>query len=271
MHYAGRRLARAGFGVRSFAAMGEPSERIMSCGSVKDALSDADFVLLPVPASRDGQTLWAPSLSVGIPLSDIFALAKDHARILAGGSTGVIEDERLVNYAVRSDFAQANAVPTAEGALLLAMQTLPCTVSGARVGVVGFGRVGKAVAALFRAAGARVTVFARRDEACAMAAMLGYCAAPISELCRRADEIRCLINTVPSPVIGCETLCNMSRSSLVLELASEPYGVDFEAARTFGVRAILARGLPGRYSPETAGDVIAATVLAALGEIGVSF
>ena len=268
MPYAGRRLASSGFFVRSFGMVGESGEGVSACASVTAALDACDLVLLPVPLSRDGRTLWAPALSSPPTLSDILAHAPSHARIFGGGE---LDDARFFDYASRPDFAQANAIPTAEGALLLAMQKLSCTVSGARVGVVGFGRVGKAVAALFRAAGARVTVFARRTEVCAVASVLGYCAAPLSELCHRARELTCLINTVPSPVIGHETLCVMTPSALVLELASEPYGVDFEAARTFGVQAVLARALPGRFSPETAGYAIAHTVLTMLCESGLSF
>ena len=54
----------------------------------------------------------------------------------------------------------ANAVPTAEGAVQLAMEELPITLHGARVLVVGFGRVGKLTAHRFRALGARVSVAA---------------------------------------------------------------------------------------------------------------
>lgn len=266
MRYAGERLADMGFSVRSYAVPSAHSEEIVSCRDIKTTLDGADFILLPVPLSRDFHTLWAPAHAGEILLNDVLLQAPKSARILGGGS---LADSRFVNYACRDDFACENAVPTAEGALLIAMQKLSCTIRGMHVGVVGFGRVGRAVASLFRAAGAFVTVFARRDEVCSAASVLGYCSAPISTLCTHAEELRCLINTVPSPVIGCDTLCVMRKDAIILELASEPYGVDFEAARNFGVQAVLARGLPGKYSPETAGNVIAATVLNVLCEEGV--
>ncbi len=270
MLYAGECLASSGFRVLGFGLANGRQEGIRVCDHVDEALSAADFVLFPVPMSRDKKTLWAPSLACDLEIEEILDKAPSHARMF-GANTSGFSDARLSDYGERADFAQENAVPTAEGALLLAMQKMSCTVNGARVGVIGFGRVGKATAALFRAAGARVTIFARRSEVCALASMLGYCSAPLEELCTRAEDFGCLVNTVPSPVIGCDTLCAMRRDALVLELASEPYGVDFEAARTFGVRTVLARGLPGKYSPETAGRIIAKTVLTMLCEAGVSF
>lgn len=268
MIYTAEMLAMAGFRVLAFGLSEKPNIKISVFDTLSDALR-ADFILLPIPMSRDGETLFAPALKNPPKIADIFENAPGHAVIL-GGKTDAFSDSRLLDYGSRSDFASQNAVPTAEGALLLAMENLTCTVNGARVGIVGFGKVGKAVAALFHTAGARVTVFARRGEVCSVAALLGYCAAPLGELPEYASDFRCLINTAPAPVIGDETLSRMKKNALILELASAPYGVDFEIAKALGLRAILANGLPGKYSPEAAGIAICKTVLAMLCEKGIS-
>ena len=49
------------------------------------------------------------------------------------------------------------------------MEQLPITIHGARVLVVGFGRVGRALAQRLAALGAKVTVAARRYESLAWA------------------------------------------------------------------------------------------------------
>jgi dipicolinate synthase subunit A len=46
-----------------------------------------------------------------------------------------------------------------------------------------------------------------------------------------------------------------------MELASFPGGFDFVAAEKMGFSLILAQGLPGKHFPETAGRIIAETVL----------
>ena len=267
MLYAAELLAATGFRVLCFGLSAKPNDKILICDTLSDALR-ADFILLPIPMSKDGKTLFAPMLESSVDIGTILEKAPLHATIF-GGQTQAFFDPRLHDYGARSDFATLNAVPTAEGALLLALAHLPCTISAAEIGIVGFGKVGKAVASLFHAAGAKVTVFARRSEVCSVASLLGYRSAPITKLPEYAGELRALINTAPSPVIGEDTLSQMRRDALILELASAPYGVNFDRARAHGIQTILAGGLPGKYAPEAAGISICKTVLTMLCESGI--
>lgn len=268
MVYAAQMLAMAGFRVLTFGLTDVPCQQVTVCDQAEEALR-ADFILLPVPMSRDGRTLFAPALRSPLFISEILEKTPSHATVF-GGKTDVFSDPRLADYGKRADFSALNALPTAEGALLLAMEHLPCTVSDAQVGILGFGRIGKATAACFRAVGAKTSVFARREEVCSVATLLGYEAHPLSELASHAGELRCLINTVPAPVIDENTLSTLRSDALILELASPPYGVDFELAKKMGVRTVLGSGLPGKYSPETAGLAVARTVLTMLCEKGIS-
>ena len=101
--------------------------------------------------------------------------------MLCGGRvdpvTAALAAERgltIRDYFAREELAVANAVPTAEGAVQIAMEQLPITIHGARVLVVGFGRVGRALAQRLAALGAKVTVAARRYESLAWAQASGY-------------------------------------------------------------------------------------------------
>ena len=48
----------------------------------------------------------------------------------------------------------------------------------------------------------------------------------------------------------------LPEGALVLELASAPGGTDFDAARAFGIRALTAPGLPGKWSPDAAAAAV---------------
>ena len=63
-----------------------------------------------------------------------------------------------------------------------------------------------------------------------------------------------------------DILSRVSKEARIIDLASAPFGLDFEEAREFGVYAECASGLPGRYFPETAGYAVADTVLEFLRE-----
>lgn len=199
---------------------------------------------------------------------DILSQADANAVIFTGKAPAVT-DGRIVDYYAREEFSVLNAIPTAEGALSIAMTELPITVHGMRVGVSGFGRIGKTVSALFRAAGADVTVFARSFEALAWAQTYGCRPERFDRLRETAHTFDCIINTVPALVIDAAILGKMRQDTLIIDLASKPGGVDFAAAERLNIRALPALSLPGKSSPDTAGKIISETILNILCEKGV--
>lgn len=74
-----------------------------------------------------------------------------------------------------------------------------------------------------------------------------------------------LFNTVPQTVIGRKELAG-AKDSLIIDLASKPGGVDFDAARDLGVKVIWALGLPGKVAPVSAGKIIKKSILNILSE-----
>ena len=261
--YAAKRLRENGFETKIFGLENEetyhPLKKIQ-----------ADAVLLPVPFTRDGVHVFAPESAEKILISDVLSTISENSLIFAGNVNN-ITDNRISDYAKREDFALMNAVPTAEGALMLALQNGKTIVHGISVAVIGFGKVASAVAKLFSDVGAEITVFARKEQARTEAHILGYTAKPISALYECADAFSLVINTVPSKIFERNILMRMKKEVLLMELASAPYGVDFQEAESLGIRTMLAAGLPGKYFPETSGYAVADTVLNILRENRILF
>jgi dipicolinate synthase subunit A len=61
-----------------------------------------------------------------------------------------------------------------------------------------------------------------------------------------------VFSTVPSRVLGEDVLARLPKSALIVDLAAPPGGVDFDAAKRLGLRAIWGRGL-GSRAPVTVG------------------
>ena len=261
--YAAKRLREYGFETK---LLGLQNEKTF-CPLEK---TEADAVLLPIPFTRDGIHIFAPESSEKILISDVLASVSDNTLIFAGNVKN-ITDDRILDYAGRESFALLNAVPTAEGALLLALQNGKRTVLGMRVAVIGYGKVAFATAKLFHAVGADITVFARKEQARAEAHMMGYTAKPLTALSSFAEEYELLINTVPARILDREILSKISKDARIIELASAPFGLDFDEAKSLGVQAELASGLPGKFFPETAGYAVADTVLDLLRENEILF
>lgn len=235
----------------------------------------ADCVVLPLPVSSGGGLLNAPLSRLSPPLTEILAPLSP-GQMLCGGRvdpvTAALAAERgltVRDYFAREELAVANAVPTAEGAIQIAMEQLPITIHGARVLVVGFGRVGRALAPRLQALGARVTVAARRYEQRSLAQSMGLG----TERADRLPDWLCgydlVVNTAPARVLGVEELSALKEGALVIDLASKPGGVDRKAADRLGRQVIWALSLPGKVAPVTAGGAIRSTIYNMLHELDV--
>ena len=140
-----------------------------------------------------------------------------------------------------------------------------------RVAIIGYGKVAFATAKLFHAVGADITIFARKAQARVEAHMMGYTAKSLAELSACAGEYELLINTVPARILDREILSKVAKNARIMELASAPFGLDFEEAKKLGVHTELASGLPGKFFPEAAGYAVADTVLDFLREKEILF
>ena len=226
----------------------------------------ADCVVLPLPAAGPDGRLNAPLAAGGHELAEILDALRPGQLVCAGMAGEELERmaaERglvLRDYFAREELAVLNAIPTAEGAIQIAMEELPITLHDARVLVVGFGRLGRALAPRLRGLGARVWVSARRYEQRAAAESMGLGSEGLDHLPDWLCSYDLVFNTVPAPVLGVEELAALKERALVIDLASRPGGVDMDAAAALGVRVIWALSLPGKVAPVTSGRYIKDTI-----------
>ena len=238
----------------------------MRCEESMEGADRADCVVLPLPAVGADGKLNAPLAEGRHDLSEILDALRPGQLVCAGMVGEKLQamagSRRLVlrDYFAREELAVLNAIPTAEGAIQIAMEELPITLHNARVLVIGFGRLGRALAPRLRALGAQVWVSARRYEQRAAAEGMGLGSAGVERLWDWLCSYDLVVNTVPAPVLGVEELAALKEGALVIDLASRPGGVDLDAARALGVHVVWALSLPGRVAPVTAGRYIKDTV-----------
>ncbi len=268
-------LAEDGHTVRLFAldCHQSPIPGLVQADSLQH-IDRADCVVLPLPVSQAPGILTAPFSQMPQPLAPILD-ALSPAQFVCGG---ILDDtccamarERgltVHDYFAREELTVANAVPTAEGALQVAMEHLPITIHGARVLVVGFGRVGRLTAQRFAALGAKVSVAARKYEQLAWAQAMGLGCEHLEHLAGWLCGYDLVINTVPARVLGRAELEDLRRDCLVIDLASKPGGVDLAIAGELGLTVIWALSLPGKVAPVSAGAAIKHTIYNMLRELG---
>lgn len=240
-------------------------------GSVTDRLSTisempekADVLVLPLMKS---DLLSLSCSNIGkLEFSQLVPHLKSDALVVGGRlSRSQIEyfselGFNVTDYFKREELVIKNCIPTAEGALQLAMQELACTIYKSRVLVIGYGRVGKACGKLFDSVGADVVCTARKLSAVAEAENAGLDAFLLGELYGHIDSFDLIINTVPALILDKNLLKAVKKDALIIDLASMPGGVDFEAAGRLNKRVIHALSLPGKAAPVTSGEIIAKAI-----------
>ena len=238
-----------------------------------EAEESYDAVILPLPYSTDGKNINAPLCKRNFPIAEVFDNICKKNRILAGRCDPKIKTMAdshrimLVDYLCREELAVLNAIPTAEGAIQIAMEETPFTIHSSKCLVIGNGRIGKILAKMLQGIGARVTVAARKKGDLAFGFSMGYETVPISDLGETIGEYDIIFNTAPSLILDFDLLSKISNKVLIIDLASKPGGVDFDEARRKGIKVIWALSLPGKVAAETAGDIICKTILNIIDEM----
>lgn len=239
------------------------------------AALESEVIVLPIPASSDGTSVNAPFAENPILLEDFFALIGASKLVLAGHISPTLaakfdrEGIACIDYYNREELMVKNAVPTAEGAIEIALSEMPVTLAGSSALVVGYGRIGKILTRMLLALGADVTVSARRWGDLAWIEAVGANAVHTAKIAANMNKYDVIFNTVPSVVLGEDALAAMNKDALVIDLASVPGGVDLEAAKSLNRRVIWALSLPGKTAPISAGRIIKDTVKNILDELEV--
>lgn len=240
--------------------------------SFEDMPEMADVLVLPLLSVGD-------SIDIGVEKVSLEKLAtrvKSGGLVLGGRISAKQENLfsqmglQVEDYFKRESLAVKNSIPTAEGALMIAMGNSADTVFGSKVLIIGFGRTGKCCGRLFKAAGAKCSVTARRPEVLAQVWSESFDSFPMTELAENIGRFDTIINTVPAMVLTEDILASVKTGCTVIDLASKPGGTDFAAAKRLEINAIHALALPGKAAPVAAGRIIAETIREITDERGIT-
>lgn len=242
-------------------------------GAPLDQALAGNILLLPMPVCRNGM-LHLPLTDTELEAERLWARLR-YDQLLLGGMTGDLSRRLMADYGLtlldyydREETQVANAVPTAEGALQLAMESTDRTLHGSRCLIIGYGRIGRLLADRLLALGAEVTVSARKYGDLAWIEAWGYRGVQTGALTGQLDRFDLIFNTAPALILDRTRLRETREDCVIIDLASAPGGVDLEAAKRLSRRAIPAPGLPGKVAPRTAAAAIRDSVYHILEERG---
>lgn len=231
---------------------------------IRRYMREADIIVLPIPITFDGITLNAPFIEQKIMLGAIVSNLLPDQLLLTGGALpeglgSVVCKTR--NYTKSESFLLGNAELTAEGLLKIVIEELPMSLKNSNIAITGYGRVGRATAKLLKKVGCGITVFDRNPCSRDSAEKDGLIPADFTDFIRLGHKFDCVINTVPTEVIGEDEMESLKKTCLLCEAASAPYGFDFKSADKHNLKHMIAGSLPGKTSPVTAAQIIYESVL----------
>lgn len=215
--------------------------------SVTAALSGR-LILLPIPTTRDNIYVNGSDL----PLSSVSSLLRPGDTLAGYGIPPHLAPEGVSVYDAALDerFLYENALISARGALGYILTNFPRDIADMSLGLVGYGRIGRALLRYLLALGADPTVYTRREE---IALELGAVGVKCSVLQSESDlsSLDILINTAPQRQIDESRL---GKETVILDLASGSIFSD-------SPRLVKLASIPEAYYPLTAGRLYAEGIL----------
>ncbi len=250
---------------------GDSVEFAYSYAQLHALIGKVDCIVLPLPLSRDSIHINSLPDNGLITLEELCFELKEGMVVLAG-MPGVHIEERikskgviLYDYSKVDSFANLNSISTAEGVIYELIGDSEINLHGSKTLVTGYGKAASAIAVRLLALGSEVTVAARSEKDRTAALRAGCKAISLYEIEGVANGFDFVVNTVPALVIDEKIVSKLKKSCVAVEVASAPFGIDFDSAEKHAIKVIKAPSLPGRISPASAGDAIAKTIQSLMG------
>ena len=245
---------------------------IVFCEKLKHAIQNTEVVIGPIPFSSNGKDINSPFSDNTISIREFMHMI--NAKILIAGSIlpeiyDLANDEyvEIIDLMKREELAVLNTISTAEGAIEIAISNTNKIIHGSEILILGFGRIGKVLARKMAGLSAKVTCAARKDEDFAWIRAYGHKATNINTLGEGLSRYDIIINTVPHLVLTPERLQYVTNDCLLIDLASNPGGIDKKTAKDRNLKLVWALALPGKVAPITTAEFIKDTIYNILKEI----
>lgn len=248
------------------------NSNIIHCETIKKAIQDVEIVIGPIPFSSNGNTVNAPFCNKEITIREMMHVI--NAKVLiAGGITPEVYDMandeyiEIIDIMKREELAVLNTIATAEGTIQIAIENTNKILHGSEVLILGFGRIGKVLARKLAGLSAKVTCAARKDEDLAWIQAYGHKATNINTIGENLNQFDLIINTVPHMILTEERLKYVKQECLLIDLASNPGGIDKKAIKDKNLKFVWALSLPGKVAPITSAEFIKETIYNIIKEI----
>ena len=247
-------------------------QNVKHCDTIKKAIQDVEIVIGPIPFSSNGKIINMPFSDKEVTIREVMNVINAKVLIAGGITPEVYEmanDEyiEIIDIMKREELAVLNTIATAEGTIQIAIENTNRIIHGSEVLILGFGRIGKVLARKLAGLSVKVTCAARKDEDLAWIQAYGHKATNINSIGENLKKYDVIINTVPHIILNEERLKHVKKECLLIDLASNPGGIDKKAVKDNQLKFVWALSLPGKVAPTTSAEFIKDTIYNIIKEI----
>lgn len=271
-------LEKFGFNVITFGLNHNISNYTLNfANSAEQAMSLSKTIITPIPFSRDkiyitGLDNITAENNNKLSLKT-FLTHLHHEHYLIGGNilneiveVCLKEDIPYYDLMESEDIVLFNTIATAEGAIAEAICKSSINLHQSNALVLGYGKCGKVLASKLQAIGVNVTVAARRKSALVEAYTNSIKGIKLNSIQSAINNFSYIFNTIPAIILDEKLLSAISQETTIIDIASSPGGVDYEAAKKFSLNTHLCLGIPGKTSPKSSAQILADAILPILKE-----
>lgn len=247
--------------------------------SSEHAISSSKTIILPIPFSRDKKNItgFNDDISVNsqnLSIEDFLTYLQSNHYIFGGNIPEKViqicqkKNISYFDFMKNDEIALLNAIATAEGAIAESICKSNINLHQSRALILGYGKCGKVLASKLHSLGAKVTIGARRKGSLVEAYTNGFEGVELDKLEFTIKDFDYIFNTIPDIIITNKLLLYLSSETTIIDIASSPGGVDYEAAKILNRNAYSCLGIPGKISPKSSAKILAEAIIPILKERG---
>lgn len=263
MSYCLQMLREQGHNVNTYLVPGDSTDKA-SHDTLKYYMTKSTHILCPTPFTKDSENInISPECSYEkLPIEEFLSVINKNHTLIGGAIpkavTDTLNQKNIPFYDLMTSksLTYANAYLTAEGLLKYIIETVPFSITGSQILVLGYGKCGSAIAKTLKALGGVVTVYNRNKYYDCKAKAVGFitlCRLPFGNYLSEFDII---INTIPNIICQKEHLSHIKKTAFIFETASSPGGFDLNYINDMKLQYKNCPGIPGKTSPMTAAGIM---------------
>ena len=222
---------------------------LIKCENLKQCIEASDVLISAIPFSKDNIFLNQTFSKNKIKLDEISDLMEN--KIFIAGNISekfykLVQNKnvKIIDILRNEEFTILNCISTSEGAIKIAIEETNFTINGSNILILGFGRIGKILSKMLEGFGANIYCEARKKEDLAWIEAFGYQKIDLQSLSKNLQKFDIIFNTIPYVILDEEKLKLLKKDVTIIDLASDPGGVDIKAIEKLKIDYILAKALP---------------------------